>query len=68
MRSSRPELSYREVVAELGRRWNSLLAEEKAPYMAQGAKLLAEYNAAVQARREEVAGQETGLETRQETR
>ena len=67
VRISMPELSHREVVAELGRRWSSLPAEEKAPFLAQGAKLMAEYIAAVQARREEVAGQETGLEIGQET-
>merc|ERR1719462_926587 len=45
---SRPELSYREVMTELGRIWNELDQEQKSPYEAQYQELMVKWRAAME--------------------
>jgi len=44
---NRPELSYREVMTELGRIWNELDQEQKSPYEAQYQELMVKWRAAM---------------------
>jgi hypothetical protein len=48
---SQPELSYKLVMAELGRMWSELEEEHRAPFLARQQELRAEYATAVEERR-----------------
>ena len=45
---SRPELSYKEVMAEMARIWNELDLEQKSPFEAQYQELMARWRAAME--------------------
>ena len=47
VRAARPELAYREVVAELSREWQAMGEEAKAPFLAQYQELVLAHNTAV---------------------
>ena len=47
VRAARPELAYREVVAELSREWQAMGEEAKAPFLAQYQQLVLAHNTAV---------------------
>ena len=44
---SRPDLTYKEVVVELGSIWNKLDDEQKAPFQAQNQQLMVEWRKAM---------------------
>ena len=45
---SRPQLSYREVMTEMGRVWNELDQEQKSPFEAQYQELMVKWRAAME--------------------
>ena len=46
---SRPDLTYKEVLVELGSIWNKLDDEQKAPFQAQNQQLMVEWRKAMDA-------------------
>ena len=44
---SRPDLTYKEVLVELGSIWNKLDDEQKAPFQAQNQQLMVEWRKAM---------------------
>ena len=45
---SKPELSYRELMTEMGRIWNELDQEQRSPFEAQYQELMVKWRAAME--------------------